>query len=135
YNAWRKENTIIYSASIRVGGKGAEVDNYHAGGVGYPIDIRYGNIKGEGRNITGEEFAYHPSSGFKMIGFEIPNWNELREYIYQLNQIIGELRLVAWDIAITPDGFDLIEANCCGDPGFMQTPSQTGFKQLIKEAL
>lgn len=135
YEGWKKGNTIIFSASIRAGGKDAEVDNYHAGGVGYPIDIRYGFIKGEGKNIIGKRFSFHPSSGMKMIGLEIPNWEKLREYIFELNQVVEELRLIAWDIAITPDGFDLIEANVSGDPGFMQAPSEIGFKKLIKDAL
>ena len=70
-----------------------------------------------------------------MIGFEIPMWDELLEYVFNLNQVVDEAKLIAWDIAITPNGFDLIEANCCGDPGFMQTPTETGFKRLIVAAL
>lgn len=135
WNVWNKGNTIIFSASIRVGGKNAEVDNFHAGGIGYPIDIRHGIVNGEGKNIIGERFSYHPSSGKKMIGFEIPMWDELLEYVFNLNQVVDEAKLIAWDIAITPNGFDLIEANCCGDPGFMQTPTETGFKRLIVAAL
>lgn len=132
---WQYDNTIIYSASIRVGGAEAEVDNFHAGGVAYPIDVESGVIKSFGKNILGEKFSVHPSSGIKMIGCEIPKWTELLQYIYDLNQIVDSARLIAWDIAVTEEGFDLIEANYEGDPGVMQSPSETGFKRLIKEAL
>lgn len=135
FNAWRKSNTIIFSASIRVGGKNAEVDNFHAGGVGYPIDVESGIIKSSGKNILGQKFSYHPTSGVKMIGFEIPMWDNLLNYIHDLNQVVETARLIAWDIAITPEGFELIEANYEGDPGFMQSPSEIGFKRLIINSL
>ena len=45
YTLRKRDGTpLILSASVRVGGKGAEVDNYHAGGVGYPIDVESGII-------------------------------------------------------------------------------------------
>ncbi len=124
-------NTIFISASIRVGGIGSTVDNYHAGGVGYPLDIKHGVVCGAGKGINGQKFLYHPGNNVKIIGFEIPNWGALKNYIVSLNSVIPQARLIAWDIAITPTDFELIEANYQGDPGFMQAPTQCGKKRLI----
>lgn len=124
-------NVLFLSASIRVGGEGAEVDNYHAGGVGYPIDIESGTVCAAGTTIGGEKVLFHPGSGVKVIGFEIPHWKELKNYVIALDQVVPQARLIAWDIAILEDGFELIEANYNGDPGFMQAPTQTGMKNEI----
>lgn len=123
--------TLFLSASIRVGGVGAEVDNFHAGGVGYPIDLETGIVSAAGTTIAGEKVLFHPGSGKKVVGFEVPNWNELKRFVVKLDQVVPEARLVAWDVAILENGFELIEANYDGDPGFMQAPSQTGLKKII----
>lgn len=45
YTVLNKNGDISFiSASLRIGGKGADVDNFHAGGVGYSIDIDTGYV-------------------------------------------------------------------------------------------
>ena len=123
----------ILSASIRVGGANSEVDNFHAGGVGYPLDIQYGVVMAAGRSIRGEMCLYHPGTGAKMIGFEVPNWQQLKSYIFQAVHVLPSARMIAWDVAVLENGFELIEGNYNGDPGFMQTPSNTGKRREILE--
>ncbi len=119
------------SASIRVGGINSEVDNFHSGGVGYPLDVKYGIVMGPGRTIAGEECLYHPGTGAKMIGFEVPNWKELVKYICRATQVFPTARMIAWDVAVLEDGFEMVEGNYNGDPGFMQAPSGVGKRREI----
>lgn len=131
----RDGQPLILSTSIRVGGKDAVVDNYHAGGVGYPIDIETGIVYKPGSGIDGTEYIYHPSTNFKMVGFEIPMWEQLKQFVYDAMKVIPEDRLIAWNVAILPDGFEMIEGNYQGDPGFMQAPSKVGKKRIINNSL
>lgn len=62
----------------------------------------------------------HPGSNFQMIGFKLPNFNELKEYILELVKLAPSARYVGWDIAITPNGYDLVEMNCPGGHDFLQ---------------
>lgn len=135
YTLRRKNGTpSILSASIRVGGEGADVDNYHAGGCGYPIDIETGVIYLPGTDIKGNSYLYHPTTGEKMIGFEIPNWKDLIEFVFKAMEVVPQARLLAWDVAVLQDGFEMIEGNYNGDPGFLQAPSKQGKKlDIIKE--
>lgn len=135
YTLVKKDGSCtILSASIRVGGKGAEVDNYHSGGCGYPIDIETGIIYQPGTDIKGNSRIFHPSTGVKMVGLEIPNWNGLKQFVSEAMKVIPETRLIAWDVAVLQDGFEMIEGNCNGDPGFMQAPSKQGKKkEILKE--
>lgn len=123
----------IISATLRAGGKGAEVDNFHAGGVNYPIDIKTGVIYQSGSNIMGRKFIFHPSTGKKMVGFEVPNWNLLCDFVEKASKIIPRARFVAWDIAVLPDGFEMIEGNYEGDPGVMQNAMKEGVLYKIMD--
>ena len=122
---------VVLSASIRVGGKGSEVDNYHAGGCGYPIDVSSGIIFMPGTDIKGGRHIFHPSTGIQMVGFKIPNWDELKQFVFKAMKVVPECRLIAWDVAVLANGFEMIEGNCNGDPGFMQAPSKQGMKSVI----
>lgn len=123
----------ILSASLRVGGKGSDVDNYHSGGVGYPIDVETGVIKSAGADIMGIRHLYHPSTGVKVIGFEIPHWKECVEFVQRACFVVPVARLIAWDVAILENGFEMIEGNYEGDPGLMQAPSGEGLLKKIIE--
>lgn len=50
-----------------------------------------------------------------MLGFQIPNWAALLEFVKQAALVVPQVRFVGWDVAVKDDGFELIEAN--HDPG------------------
>lgn len=78
---------------------------------------------------------FHPGTNCKMVGFEIPNYQKLKFYIEKLCNVIPTARLIAWDIAVLENGFELIEANYEGDSEFMQAPSKQGKLKIIKDNL
>lgn len=116
----------ILRASMRVGGAGSAVDNYHSGGVAYPIDVESGIIFSPGTDINGCLHILHPATNQKVVGFEIPNWQDLKQFCFKACKVIPRARLVAWDIAVLENGFEMIEGNYEGDPGVMQAPSKNG---------
>lgn len=127
----RSQNLIFLSGCMRVGGNKADVDNYHAGGVAYPLDMLSGIVCGAGRNIKGEKFLVHPSSGKMMIGFMVPNWERLKKVVRDLAKIEPKGRMIAWDLAITETGFELIEANYRPGVIIMQQGINRGLKPEI----
>ena len=122
---------IIYAA-LRVGGGNASVDNFHNGGVGYVLDIKTGVVKKQGINIDGEEYIRHPSSGILMLGYQIPNWNELIIFVSDAAKVFPKSRYIGWDVAITRDGFEMIEGNYMADPGFLQALDKEGKMDIFK---
>lgn len=102
----------IMSIILRVGAPGSHVDNWGAGGVGYNFDIETGVCNMYGRDKKNRPYVYHPGSNVQMIGFKLPRFEELKQYVYELTKVFPAARYVGWDIAITPKGFDLIEMNC-----------------------
>ncbi|MCR4900871.1 MAG: hypothetical protein K5907_08660, partial [Treponema sp.] len=135
YTLITDNQTKILSITLRVGGGDNVTDNFHTGGVAYPVDVELGIVCGAGRDILGNKHLFHPSSNMKMLGFEIPKFEELKDFIYKASRVFTSARLIAWDVAITNDGFEMIEGNYNGNPDIMQSPTDTGMRKFIKKAL
>lgn len=116
-----KKGTIhLLDSAIRVGSGSSVVDNLYNGGVIYPIS-QQGFISNYGQNHKCEKFYNHPSTGVKMIGMDIPRFDMLRDYILKVAAVCPKARLVGWDVAITPSGFELIEGNMGSSEDALQT--------------
>ena len=46
-----------------------------------------------------------------IIGFEIPFWKEAKDMCLKAAEKFPEMRFIAWDVAITPNGPTFIEGN------------------------
>lgn len=110
----------IFELQLRVGTPGMIVDNWGAGGVVYKVDVTTGVIDRAGIDKHNNPYIYHPGSNIKMVGFEIPRFNELKDYIISLAKVFPKAKVVGWDIAITDKGLDFIEMNCPGGHDIMQ---------------
>jgi hypothetical protein len=108
----RDGNVHVIGASLRGGGKKSVVDNLHAAGVQYPVDVATGIIIRGGVKNTGEQNIYfHPDTNVQMIGMQIPNWSMILQTVREAGQSFPSLRYIGWDIAITETGCELVEAN------------------------
>lgn len=105
-------DTQILSIILRVGAPGSHVDNWGAGGVGYNFDVETGICNCMGLDKKNRSYICHPGSNYKMVGFELPDYKALIEYVHRLVKVVPQAWYVGWDIAITPNGYDLIEMNC-----------------------
>lgn len=101
----------ILSCVLRAGVGDTAVDNYCSGGVIYPVDVERGIVTSKGKSRIGGEHIVHPKIEIVMLGYQIPNWDILKEDIIKAAERLPTLRLVGWDVAITKDGIALIEGN------------------------
>lgn len=102
----------ILKAILRVGVKDSIIDNYHAGGVIYPINVKYGFVESYGiSRVYGKQICYQPGTDILMIGFKLPNYDILVEKITKAAEDIAQVRYIGWDVVITEQGIDIIEAN------------------------
>ena len=121
----------IFEVLLRVGLPGMHVDNWGAGGVLYHVDIETGMVDRAGIDKTKKRYIYHPGSNVKMLGFQVPNYDGLLEYVKRLTAVLPKAQVVGWDIAITPDGFDLVEMNCPGGHDIMQVFGTPYYKWIM----
>ena len=104
-----KQQGVVY-ACIRIG-NGSVVDNVDQGGMAAPIDLQTGRLRAVGADKLGNRYEQHPATGVTIPGFQIPYWQEAKEMALEAMQVIPQVRFVAWDVAITPEGPVFIEGN------------------------
>lgn len=104
-----KKQGIVY-AFLRIG-NGKVMDNVDCGGMAAPINLDTGVISGVGANKAGEAFEFHPMTGKRIPGTQIPYWEEVKAMCLKAMHVVPQVRFVAWDVAITPDGPVFIEGN------------------------
>lgn len=122
------------STLLRMGGKiDAVVDNYHSGGFYARIDEYLGRLMTKGKGIDGEMHEHHPLSGQRFVGFQLPNWEMVREAVEEVAHYLPQSRFIGWDVAILQDRVELIEGNYIADPGLMQSLDIGGQLIQLKE--
>lgn len=92
----------------------APMDNWTQGGLSAEVDLETGEL--------GEAVAYpdegrlewhetHPDSGRRIEGTPIPEWGAVRDHLLGMAETVPYLPYVGWDVVVTDDGFEVIEAN------------------------
>lgn len=112
-------NVRIFSAALRIGGKDSCIDNIHAGGCAYPVDVETGIVLSAGWDLNGRVCIYSPT-GIVVPGFQIPFWDKVKDAMVSAAKVCPEARFVGWNVAIGEDGPVFIEANNSSGPTVFQ---------------
>lgn len=111
----------VISAVLKIGLDGNSItDNMSMGGLGAQVDIPSGIVFTYGQNFKGETYAYHPVTGTKIIGLQIPRWDEALDLVKTAHKRVPQCALYGWDIAITETGVDIVEGNSSPGTRIMQ---------------
>ena len=122
----------VIACALRIGGKGAVVDNLHSNGVCAHLNIETGMIDSACINNQLEYFLVHPDTGVQLVGYRVPRWDDVIATAETAATVVPQVQYVGWDIAVTEDGTALIEGN--HDPGHdvVQMIAQTGLYKEIR---
>jgi hypothetical protein len=120
----------------KFGLNGRVVDNY---GFGCRVDLETGKICSPGVSGDGSMgivYEYHPMTGEKIEGHQVPMFKEVCELAKSAAKLVPKVRYIGWDIGITPDGPAIIEGNnyCAHDFWQLtaQTPEKTGMMPVLE---
>lgn len=125
-----KQNKVeILGCRLRIS-VDSPVDNMAAGNLAAPIDEKTGQINSPAiySDITKEEQVYHPVTGVKITGFQIPFWEETLELVKKAAKLHQQNRSIGWDVVITKQGPGLIEGNHDWCKLLWQLPVKKGLK-------
>ena len=104
------DGTVV-AAYLRMGNKNNSVDNFNSEGLAAPINIKTGIIDYVAIDKEMNIYENHPISNIKIVGFKIPNWNKVINFLKDVTKVIPEIGYVGWDVSINENGPYLIEAN------------------------
>lgn len=107
---YRGEFHLMY-AMIRISNGTRCVDNICSGGMYTPIEPDGTLQKPPYCTETGEFYENHPVTGTKFVGFQIPFYKEAIELVAKASAKFPDMGYLGWDVAITPSGPILLEAN------------------------
>ena len=103
--------TSIQWCFLRMGMGGSHTDNMSSGGLAAMVDPETGIIYSTGRDWKGDEHIFHPDTGIQLVGYQIPEWDKLREMVASLSKVLPQVRLVGWDLSYTTKGWVFVEGN------------------------
>ncbi len=107
------DDPVIPYVYLRIGTKkSGTVDNVGHGGMVCKVDPETGRFYGA-ESLSNHVFhkeEVHPDTKERLEGF-LPHWELVKDTIIQIAKYIPELRYLGYDVAITPDGFKIVEIN------------------------
>ncbi len=106
----------LLTAFQRIGSGGRSVDNAHSGGIFVPISPA-GELMEVGHHKPGfgTTKRAHPDTGIVFKGYRLPRYEESVSLAKRAHAFVGDVHSVGWDIAVTPGGPLIIEANADWD--------------------
>ena len=111
-NTFRRGGEVkFFTSFIRTGRKGVFVDNGAQGGIFASIDDASGLVITDGYDEHGNVYLFHPDSGIRYQGEQIPRWQELLALTRQMALSMDGMTYIGWDMALTPEGWEPVEAN------------------------
>lgn len=114
------DNVLPLASFVRIGAFGSVVDNLAQGGLVVALDLHSGRLVGNGYHHAKTAYrhperdiftATHPTTGVRLNGYEVPFLAEGIEVACRCHRLLAPLRTVGWDVAITPEGPCIVEAN------------------------
>lgn len=133
YSITDGDEVVVFHPWLRIGRGHNVIDNASAGGVGAAIDFETGIIQ-TARDKRGHTFDRHPDTDQTIIGVQIPQWNELKEMVREMALVNPQLHYVGWDVALSTDGWVLVEGNPRAQIGF-QIMERKGFRSHLESIL
>ncbi len=121
----------VLGACLRAGNNNSVYDNADAGGFFAEIDVKTGVIISDGITEKGVSAVSHPVSGKVFRGTVIPMWNEIISMCVAASLHLKGTYLVAWDIAVTPQGIEFVEGNSLPSVEVHQMPLHMGVKKKL----
>lgn len=117
----------LFHPSLRVGRSGSLVDNFSAGGITALIDPESGKLYTDGVDKKGNSYEFHPDTGVRFKGFQIPDWDEAVAMVKTAALSVEGNHYCGWDLAYTNrHGWCMVEANSTAQMGGMQIVTKTG---------
>lgn len=118
-----RDGTVrVINAFFKMALDGAPIDNFRFGATGNllsAVDVRNGtfiNLIAAGPGGVLREVDPPPGTNAPVPGARMPMWDECCAAVCAASPAFLPMRTLGWDVAVTPDGVRIVEANMWWDP-------------------
>lgn len=120
----------VVACNMRIGRKGAFVDNAVKGGIVVSVDIDTGCLSDYGqRQYDPNKYYEHADSHIAFKGQVMPQWPAVKELVERTCKVLPYFNSVGFDVACTPEGPVIVEINT----GTGVNASQMGMERGIAD--
>lgn len=126
------DDDIRTFTALRIGTTDDIVDNVSRKGLTCRIDTVTGEIS-DPRNGSGEVFDQNPNTGVQITGVKIPYIQEAIEFAKEISMKMTDHRYCGWDIALSKDGWVIVEFNGKSGVVCLESALGYGFRQEFEE--
>lgn len=123
----------IFHPYLRIGRGNKCVDNAGGGGLFTSCNPKTGEVLSV-VDEYGHTFTDHPDNGITLVGYTIPCWEDAFKLSELLARKLPGIHYAGWDLALTEDGWVLVEGNPCAQMVF-QISEQKGFREELESIL
>jgi hypothetical protein len=116
---------FLLPATIKLPSVATGVDNFGAGNVAVAVGDT-GAMECGAVGLDGPSIDRHPVTGMRFPGQAVPDWDAAVELVTRGHSLIGPLRSIGWDVAMTPDGPMILEGNVWWGVDVIQQPGMRG---------
>ena len=129
----------VFYPIFKMGSSGSLTDNANSGGLFAGINISTGIVETDifdELNHLNDPIECHPDTNRKVRGFQIPHWDEVLSLVKELAKTLTTaINYVGWDLALTPQGWCVIEGNEYGEPIHRQIAYRTGIRKEFEQII
>lgn len=127
------DEIVLLHPRLRIGQHGSHIDNAGGGGILCDIDLNTGKII-SAADKKGNRYETHPDTKERIIGFQIPLWEEAKRFARELSGVVSDNHYTAWDIALSENEWIMVEGNRRGQFGW-QFSLQKGAREEMDNYL
>jgi len=106
------KDVFVLASTLRIGMGGKTVDNLSSGGI--CVQVRQDGILASeawSMDYTQPPYIAHPDTGLKFESIRVPFWEECLNLVCSAHKKLPRIVGIGWDVAVTPTGPVLVEAN------------------------
>lgn len=122
----------LFKAIFKINSGHRDSDNFHhgtSGNMAAVVNLETGKLERVvSRPGLGQQLLQnHPRTGIKLIGFQVPHWEEIKKLVLEAHTAFPGFICPGWDIAVCSDGPRILEVNTFGDIDLPQNTYHLGF--------
>ncbi len=113
----------ILATAWKIPAGGNVADNFwRPGNMLASVDMETGTVVEaiQGLGIKRKTVFAHPDSNEAIAGLKLPDWEQAKSLVLSASRLLHDTWMIGWDVAFTPDGPVIVEANETPDLLLMQ---------------
>lgn len=126
----------VVAVTLRMGVGGGDTDNAHVGGISCGVDLdtwrclKWAQTDGTLGAIRRTD--RHPDSGVVFEGYKLPFRDEVLDALRRGASALYPMPIMSWDVALTPRGPVVLEANAGLGLSHLQSASHRGLRREFR---